>query len=668
MGRHSTTTDRDGRGVSSQAPPSLLGSLNEQQKMAATTSSAHTLVRAGAGTGKTATIIARCAYLIESGVSPESIYALTFTRRSAAEIRDRVEAILGTKAHGLSASTFHSWCMRLLRGNEELWGYAGWTVIDADDQKTLFKSARGKRPPLFPTAKDIQSAYSFARNVKRPLSEVAADKFGVDAEQARTDLGPIVREYERQKELGRYLDYDDILAIVGQQLQRSDELAAWVGQYVHHLLIDEMQDTNPLQWDIIRPLVKHLSLYCVGDDAQSIYGFRGADFKSIHHFDQVVPGAQILSLTINYRSTQGVLDLSNWLLGESTLEYDKRLVAARPDTSTPEVADFRSEGAAANWICDQIEASLEEHERLKDTLILSRTNWGARFMEQALLRRNIPYRFYGGQKLLETAHIRDVLAALRVVANPYDNLAWLRLLMLYPTVGEVTATKTLEIQLAHYPENACFDYAALPRAAAELLREMSGAANDVPAALEIAIEHLQPVLEKKYQNQNWGRRQPDLRLLLELAEGHSSIAGFVEQYLLDPISTTELTGEPTLDAVSVATIHSAKGMEANNVFILNAGPGQFPWARAENDDDVEEERRVLYVALTRAKNRLVLTRLARSGFVDSYSGEKSNEMLESYFFAEVPDSLWNQVELPVIAQPLPPAHINLPKVDLSVDI
>ena len=642
--------------------------LNSQQLAAATTDERHVLVKAGAGTGKTATIIARCAHLIESGVPPNRIQTLAFTRRAANEVRTRVRSQLGAVAEGLPATTFHAWCMQLLRGNEGVWGYEGWTVIDGEDQLLLFRTARGERPRGFPTAKQLLSAYSFSRNTGTRLSVVAQDRFGMKEAEAKENLGPIARAYEAKKRENRYLDYDDILVIVGKRLSGHPALAEWVGEQFPYILVDEMQDTNPIQWDILLPLVPYTSLYCVGDDAQSIYGFRGASFEYLHHFQEVVEGSVVLDLTKNYRSTQPVLDLANWLLTQSPIGYEKELEAVRPGGDPPEVHDFRGRYDAAAWIGADIEEDERSGLRLQDHLVLARAGYQARAVEGELLRRGIPYNFFGGTRLLEGAHVRDLLSALRVVANPLDQLGWLRLLQLYPGVGPAIADQIMQEQVGAVKNGEELRYESMDPNVAALLSDLVEVQDDVPAALVTARNHLERLLAKKYSRENWDRRRGDLDLLYELAAGHSSIAGFIEQYLVDPIAYSDLH-TPSGDAVRVATIHSSKGMEAATVYIVETGPGEYPSARAVQEDTVEDERRVLYVAMTRAKDRLVLTRTLRSNYVEGPF--KDGEAQDPYMLGLVPDRLWHREPLPALPKwdgDGAPGFNNGPTVDLGVEL
>ena len=302
---------------------SLIDELNPQQKQAATTEAKHSLVLAGAGCGKTKTIVARAAYLIDQGVPANQIQILTFTRRAASEIVARVELALGEEAKGLRASTFHTFCMYLLRRIPKAFGLEQFSIIDRDDQLMMFRLIRGrddkKNPNYLPKPQELCDLYSFARNTRQKLS-LALEKQMPEYLALKDQIADIMKEYETRKKVRSFLDYDDILAVVASALAQSEGLVDYVASICRHMLVDEMQDTNPVQWALLEPLKDHISLFCVGDDAQSIYGFRGADFENIHHFKERVPDAQIFKLEKNYRSTQEILDLSNWLLDQSEIK------------------------------------------------------------------------------------------------------------------------------------------------------------------------------------------------------------------------------------------------------------------------------------------------------------------------------------------------------------
>jgi len=397
----------------------LMDELNPSQRAAATHSGSHALILAGAGCGKTKTIIARAAYLIGTGLPPNQIQILTFTRRAASEIVERVKNSIGQRSIGLNASTFHSWCTNLIRTAPEAFNLKNFSVIDRDDQLQLFRLLRGKQKGTFASAADICEIYSFARNTLRKLSE-AIKKRNPEYIQHKDTLAQIMRGYEERKTERNYLDYDDVLALVANGLQQHPDLCTWISAKFDHILVDEMQDTNPLQWALLEPLAARSRLYCVGDDAQSIYGFRGADFANVHSFKTRLPDTTVYKLEDNYRSTQEILDLSNWLLRVSPISYDKELRAVRGQGKMPQLHTFENEWQLGRWVAEHIAERRLQGALWREHMILVRSGFSGRTVEQALLDREIPYQFIGGQKLLESAHVKDVLSGLRVVSNHRD--------------------------------------------------------------------------------------------------------------------------------------------------------------------------------------------------------------------------------------------------------
>ncbi|WP_353144397.1 ATP-dependent helicase [Acinetobacter pragensis] len=595
---------------------SLIDELNPQQRQAAITETQHSLVLAGAGCGKTKTIVARAAYLIDQGVPANQIQILTFTRRAASEIVARVELALGDQAKGLRASTFHTFCMYLLRRIPNAFGLDQFSIIDRDDQMMLFRLIRGKddkkNPNQLPKPKELCDLYSFARNTRQKLS-LALEKQLPEFLDMKDEVAEIMKEYENRKRARSFLDYDDILAVVASALAQSEGLVDYVSSICQHMLVDEMQDTNPLQWALLEPLKDKVHLFCVGDDAQSIYGFRGADFENIHHFKERVPNAQIFKLEKNYRSTQEILDLSNWLLDQSPIKYDKHLEAYRGDGIKPKMHIFPNEFDEAKWIAVDIkERHYLEGAKWKDHMVLVRSSFAARHIEAACIAGNVPYRFIGGMKLLETAHVKDLLSLLRVVANPLDDIAWMRFLTLWNGVGDVGASK-LSHQLLLEPEMEAIGqklekFGKVPDQAILMMKQMMVIRHEVKECVSLAIQAIEEQLAENYKK-DWHRRQGDFELVKQLASKHGQLGEFLEEYVLDPVSISEIERQSEDDVVTLITIHSAKGTEQKVCYVANVSAGQYPHARAQgNFDDVEEERRVLYVALTRAQNELILTK------------------------------------------------------------
>ncbi|WP_062035021.1 ATP-dependent helicase [Acinetobacter sp. BMW17] len=625
---------------------SLIDELNPQQKQAATTESQHSLVLAGAGCGKTKTIVARAAYLIDQGIPANQIQILTFTRRSASEIVARVELALGEQAKGLRASTFHTFCMYLLRRVPKAFGLEQFSIIDRDDQLMMFRLIRGKddkkNPNQLPKPQELCDLYSFARNTRQKLSD-ALEKQHPEHLAFKDQIAEIMKEYETRKRARSFLDYDDILAIVASALDQSEGLADYVASLCKHMLVDEMQDTNPLQWALLEPLKDKVSLFCVGDDAQSIYGFRGADFENIHHFKDRVPNAQVFKLEQNYRSTQEILDLSNWLLDQSEIQYNKRLDAHRGEGVKPRMHIFPNEFDEAKWIAIDIkERHYLQGSKWSDHMVLVRSSFAARHIEAACIAANVPYRFIGGMKLLETAHVKDLLSLLRVIANPLDDIAWMRFLTLWNGVGDVGASRLAQ-QLLLEPEfDLIFDklekFGRIPAETVLIMKQMTVLKQEVQACVSLGIQAIEVQLAENYKK-DWNRRQGDFELVKQLASKHTQLSEFLEEYVLDPVSISEIERQPDSDVVTLITIHSAKGTEQKVCYVVNVTPGQYPHARAQGDfNDVEEERRVLYVALTRAQNELILTKQNLSLWARDVIDEQGRKV-ESYFLNDLTRNL-----------------------------
>ena len=623
--------------------------LNKEQNSAATWEGGHVLILAGAGCGKTKTIIARVQFLIEYITTAERVQILTFTRKSASEIVERVKNKLGDKANNLKASTFHTWCMSLIRKSPDLFGCRGFSVIDRDDQLTLLRLARSSsdkaKNPLIPRPSDLCDIYSYGRNVGCSLRQAIELKAPESIDEF-DEIAKIIRSYEDKKEARKYLDYDDILDVVATQFNNYPKILDWVSSNFTDLLIDEFQDTNPLQWKLISPLIPKLRLFCVGDDAQSIYGFRGADFESIHKFKEKVEGSTVLKLSVNYRSTQEILDLSNWLLNKSNLNYEKNLISDRGPGIVPRIETFTNEWEEASWIIDNLKENRSEGDRWDQNMILCRTAYSARAVEGALIESKIPYKFIGGRKLFESAHVKDVLSALRIIANPQDDLGWMRYLPLWGGVGDKTASDALSQISKNDSLDRCIEILkSYPKISKEALSILKEGANGetTEECFKTCADGLYKVLENKYKNKNWEQRLKDFDVIERLSQTTTSILEFLEAYILEPIYLTEALPKGNEDdVVTVITIHSAKGAECKRCYVINVSPGSYPLTRAlSSGANIEEERRVLYVALTRAKDELIVTR--SGGFSAASSSSKikiDDQMYERYFLSDVKDELF----------------------------
>jgi len=587
--------------------------LNAQQQQAVTCGGGHVLVLAGAGTGKTRTIIARAAYLIGAGVPPWRILLLTFTRRAAREMIERLRQMIGKPAEGILAGTFHHFCLHTMRRMQEAFGIEGATVIDRDDQLQLMRLIRSdlkEKNADFPKAAELVNLCSYARNTLQPPESYLAAYTEYD-EKTIELICRMFEEFERRKRANRYLDYDDILFRFAERLCGDPALNRKIRERYDHILVDEMQDTNPLQWRMLEGMRDPALLFCVGDDAQSIYAFRGADFRNVHAFADRVPNAEILRLEKNYRSTQGILDLSNWLLSESEVPYDKRLTAHRTEESTPLLKDFDSEYEEADWITGDLVERHRAGRPWKDHMIITRTGFGARAVESYMVEKEIPYQFVGGTSLLQTAHVKDLLCLVRAADSHLDELAWARYLTLWPRIGDKSAARLIRaMQKAADTEAALELLLPLLKGRAEIVdgpQAVRDHLDNPPGAIEQAARHLMPLMEKRYDK--WKSRLRDFELLMRLAEKHRSLKGFMETYTLDPISISSAERIDADDVVTLTTVHSAKGTEAPVCYLIRVEPGMYPHMRSLGSEEAkEEERRILYVAMTRAQDELILTR------------------------------------------------------------
>ena len=623
--------------------------LNPQQKAAAQYrgSAQNLLIMAGAGCGKTRTIIARTSYLIRSGVDVSRILMMTFTNRAAREMKIRLKAEVGSDSYRVQAGTFHAFCLRVMRRIPKSFGIQGLNVIDVDDQNALMSLVRHRRlgkkkkiSKLLPKSAQLIRYYSYCRNTcQEPIAYLSHHS---DLSQEHIELcSDLFADYQKIKLERGYLDFDDLLEVFGSVLEQKAELRKDLAKLFEECLVDEMQDTNPLQFRILKQFSREgVRLFCVGDPAQSIYRFRGANFEHVYLFDELFPNSEIMYLSENYRSYQEILDLSNWLLGRSPLDYKNRLVAHRGNSGgMPELIDFDSQLEEASWIADKI---IEQHASdtwLRDMMVLVRTAYDAKPIEAEFIQREIPYVFIGGTSLMKSAHVRDILAHLRTARNIDDDLAWMRYLQLWPGIGPVTAEKIVSAIAASTSKNAL---EALTQRLGKRHPGVIGyqrlieSSAEPQEAVEVAIEALTPILETKYDR--WHFRQKDLELLATVAERYKTLVEFIDAFTLEPMTNTEIDRLEAEDVVTLITVHSAKGTEAPICYVAGAKQGTYPHVRSYGElDSEEEERRILYVAMTRAKNELFITRSTdyRSGYWVVNTPTEGEE----YFLADVPEDL-----------------------------
>ncbi len=587
--------------------------LNPAQLEAATTLDGPVLVIAGAGSGKTRTIVYRLARLAESGVSPEEILLLTFTRKASSEMLERAQGLLGHRGLGsVRGGTFHGFAFSLLKQYAGLLGFSrGVTVMDRADGEDVLAQAKdrlkiGSHDRKFPKRATILGLYSKSRNKELSLSEVLRQEayhLGV----YEGDLVRLLEEYERIKLECGLLDYDDLLFLMERLLAGHPHVRQTVAASISHIMIDEYQDTNLVQARLVGLLTDPESpapnVMAVGDDAQSIYAFRGANVRNILDFPKVFPGARIIKLEQNYRSTQPILELTNSILDGFRDKFTKRLFSEKPGSTLPEHILPFSDRSQARLVTAKV-VDLARIHPLDQIAVLFRAGYQSYHVEVELNKMGLAFRKYGGIKFSEAAHIKDVLACLRISQNAADLPAWQRILGNVPGIGPKSAQKLyraamindqtfLKAQRARRPE--------LERLF-RVLDTLRTQAMQPSTAITFILEYYLPVLREKFPD-DYPRREAGLEELVQIALGYEDIAGFLGDLSLDSPEAEEARGQ----AVTLSTVHSAKGLEWDAVLVIDLVEDRFPSRHALNDsDDFEEERRLLYVACTRAREHLSL--------------------------------------------------------------
>ena len=663
--------------------------LDPQQHAAATAPDGATLVVAGAGTGKTRTLTYRVAYLVETGVPAEQVALLTFTRRAAREMIERAGALLDGRCERVRGGTFHAFCLETLRVWAERLGFPRrFGVLDAADAADVVDLARtrlglGTLPTRFPKKRTLLSMFSAATNRGLHLDDVLTDEYPQYAGHLDLLLD-LQRAYARTKRETGVMDYDDLLALTLGLLRDHDDVRASVAGRCRHVLVDEYQDVNALQADLVEQVqTVHGNLTAVGDDAQSIYGFRGADVGHILDFGKRYNGARVLKLEHNYRSTQPILDLANHVLEGAREKYDKRLFTDRAGGDRPALVQAPDDDWESRFVAQVVLDKREGGVGLDRMAVLFRSGWCSYALEGELARRGVPFVKYGGLKLAEAAHVKDVAAHLRVAENPADAVAWNRALRLVEGVGPQTAARLLDWIAAAgggaggaaaggaaiHALRSVDEVVPSPAVAqnvgrlVEALTPLRDDALAPEAQVEAVLAYYRPVFERVYAD-DWTRREADLDAVAALAARHRSRTALLESLALDPLDWSQEASEGALKdeaPLVLSTIHSAKGLEFDTVFLLHALDGVLPSQYAVRDSDGEdEERRLLYVALTRAE-----TELYCSYPLAQYRRGTGQFLTEpSRFLSGVPESLlepWSLVEdaalpaTPALPEPAPPA-------------
>lgn len=600
--------------------------LNEAQLAAVTAGDGPVLVVAGAGSGKTRTIVYRLAWLAEHGVSPESILLLTFTRKAAHEMLQRAGALLGQGLSGVQGGTFHAFAFSVLRRWRPAWlGERPFTLMDAADITAAVRQCKaslnlGKGDRSFPKSASVVAFLSKARNKELPLAEVLRrEAFHLEPYVEPLErLGAAYDAYRRENGL---LDYDDLLFELEALLRDNAAAADALRARFRHILVDEYQDTNLVQARIVRLLAGPLpdasaageapplcNVMAVGDEAQSIYAFRGANVRNILDFPKLFPGTRILPLEENYRSTRPVLDVANSLLEHAAESFHKHLFTRREGGEPVRLVTPLSDETQAALVTRRISELLETY-LPHEIAVLFRAGFHSFALEVALKRAGIPFRKYGGLRFVEAAHIRDVVAFARLALNPLDQVAFARVAAMHKGVGP----KTVERLHAALRTG---DPGAVDRAFArfselrEDLRFVDALRAAAPAPADFfdqVLDHYRPRLELRYPD-DWPRRQQGLEEILQMASGYSALDLFVADLALEsPEEDADAGADNGEGRVTLSTVHSAKGLEWSAVLLIDLVEDRFPSRHAlTRPEDFEEERRLMYVACTRARQRLEL--------------------------------------------------------------
>jgi DNA helicase-2/ATP-dependent DNA helicase PcrA len=605
----------------------FLDELNPQQREAVTHGEGPLLIIAGAGTGKTKTLAYRVAWLVKQGVPADRILLLTFTRRAAEEMLNRAKHVTGSMAAAkVWGGTFHAVGNRLLRMHGQAIKLApDFTVMDDSDTMDMLGLIKAdldlaSRDKRFPRKTTILKIYSRVVNSREALPRVLKKEYPwcIEAEEG---LRRIFQEYTKRKQERQVLDYDDLLLFWNGILDVREVAEHMEGRFLH-VLVDEYQDTNIIQSEILQKLRRgNKNITVVGDDAQSIYGFRAATIKNIIQFPNQFPGTRVVTLEENYRSVQTILDVGNAVMKPARYKYTKNLWSSRASEQKPFLIQVRDETEQCRVVCEKILKHWEQGVPLHQQAVLFRAGQHSDQLELELARRGIPFVKYGGLKFIEHAHVKDMLAFLRVLENPREEVSWYRILNMLHGVGPKTtrtflnAFAALKYDLKKLPE------LPLPTAANSQYRLLTGALLAVheqgeklklPSQIERLRQYYDPLIPLLYDNPD--PRLADMSQLEEAGKRYRSRRAFIDDLTLDPPdSTADLAGPPYKndDWLILSTMHSAKGCEWQAVHIIHAADGNIPSDMALGDEregvdeeGLEEERRLFYVAITRAKDWL----------------------------------------------------------------
>lgn len=596
--------------------------LNPAQFEAASAVEGPYLIIAGAGTGKTRTLVYRVSRLVETGYDPKSIVLLTFTRKAASEMMNRAAILLDNRCSKIKGGTFHSFANLTLRKYAQAAGLdSSFTILDQGDSEDVINLIRSQaglisKEKRFPNKETLFKVYSLSVNTGRTVEEIIIENYPHFEELLDKVLGiqKIYTEYKRKNNL---LDYDDLLVYHRDFLMSMSPAAKSFLSTLNFIMVDEYQDTNKLQAEVVKGLTQlKNNVMVVGDDSQSIYAFRGANFKNIIEFPKLFPGTKIIKLEENYRSVQPILDFTNQIIKGAVEKYDKHLYTHKAGGNLPVIIAASTENLQSKFIVEKILDLREEGVPLGEIAVLFRSSFFSFDLEIELTKANIPFLKFGGMKFVETAHIKDVLAFLRIAANPKDVVSWYRVLLLHEGVGPKTAQKILDelanarLTIKGNPDAVTnFRYNENIARLFQLLYQLHTKPMLPSEKAQLVVDYYYPLFKEKYDDYN--KRYKDLEIFLNITENYKSLDSLLADMAIEPVIDSVIdieSPDKEEEYLTLSTIHSAKGLEWQSVFIIHAVEGYFPSSRSvESIEQLEEERRLMYVASTRAKQNLFVT-------------------------------------------------------------
>ncbi|MBI5101676.1 MAG: ATP-dependent helicase [Nitrospirae bacterium] len=632
--------------------------LNPEQYAAVMHGDGPALVLAGAGTGKTRVVTYRVARLLESGTPPENILLLTFTNKAAKEMMRRAEGLIGRNTSGLFGGTFHHIANLILRQHYAAAGYRqGFSILDREDSRELIESSAAdiyKKDSLLPKGPVLLEITSLSKNTGLAVETVVLRRFPHFVNML-DEIGRITAHYEDKKLRLNLMDFDDLLLKWKQVLSENDSIREFYSLKFRYLLVDEYQDTNRLQSDIIDLCAGATKdLMVVGDDAQSIYSFRGADFQNILRFPERYQNTSIFKLTTNYRSTPEILNLANMIISKNKNQFEKQLRSVMKSGELPEVVPLRDVFQEAEFVSSVIMDMRAEGTSLEEIAVLYRSHYQSMPLQMEFQRRGIPFEIRSGLKFFEQAHIKDILSYLKVIINPFDEISWKRILKLIRGIGNISAGRIWNfIRTAANPLDAVNDAQKhVSKKSIEGIGRFLDIVRDLRdekylTAPSGAIDH---ILRNGYEDHlynnypNAEARIEDIEQLIRFAQRYDSLETLISDLALQGISDPEDSGSVLPEEkVILTSVHQAKGLEWERVFIIGMNDGRFPSSKALKSDEEEEERRLFYVAATRARNSLCLCYPVSSDDWDTIG-----LLRPSRFLRELPAGSFEEIRVEVV--------------------